>query len=201
MLGAAECQATCELAVPACITAAATSNSADLSRVLHGRRTKPRKQLKRMVNSEDPAAGKDEDDDEDDDLVEPPIHTRGRPAVDIGRLSGLGASLQGEVPSLKHCKCRSPGCDMPASMLAMSEILILNAGNMLDNSHGWDRQGTSCLLSVKRSDYKGVRSICLLLLWNPLLHGQISGSFMRKIEALMLQTMMRRKMKKKRRRK
>ena len=53
-----------------------------------------------MVNSEDPAAGEDGDgdDDEDDDLVEPPIHTRGRPAVDIGRLSGLGASLQGEVP-------------------------------------------------------------------------------------------------------
>ena len=85
-------------------------------------------------------------------------------------------------------------------LLAMSELLILNAGYMLDNSHCWDRQGTSCLLSVKRSDYKGVRSTCLPLQRNALLHGQISGSFMRKIEALMLQTTMRRKMKKKKRR-
>ena len=109
-----------------------------------------------MVNSEDPAAGEggiDDDDDEDDDLVEPPIHTRGKPAVDIGRLSGLGASLHGEVPSLEHCKCRSSGCDVPASIAChVGTIHYRNAGYMLDTSHGWDRQGTSCLLSVRRSD-------------------------------------------------
>ena len=78
-------------------------------------------------------------------------------------------------------------------LLAMSEPLLLNAGYMLDTSHGWDRQVTSCLLSVRRSDYRGVRSTCLPLQCNPLLHGQISGSFMRKIKALMLQTTVRKK--------
>ena len=49
------------------------------------------------TEEEEPSAtGNDsEDEDEDADLLEPVIETRARPAVDIGRLSGLGASLPG----------------------------------------------------------------------------------------------------------
>ena len=49
------------------------------------------------TEEEEPSAkgSDDEDEDEDADLLEPVIKTRARPAVDIGRLSGLGASLPG----------------------------------------------------------------------------------------------------------
>ncbi len=53
----------------------------------------------RMAETREPAAEpNDVDDDEDSDLLKPVIETRSRPAVSIGRLSGLGASAQGE-----HC--------------------------------------------------------------------------------------------------
>jgi hypothetical protein len=58
-----------------------------------------RKQLKRLIGTEDEepsAKGTNaEDDDADTDLLEPVITTRSRPAVNIGRLSGLGAPLPG----------------------------------------------------------------------------------------------------------
>ena len=47
------------------------------------------------TEEEEPSAKGDDNEDEDADLLEPVIKTRARPAVDIGRLSGLGASLPG----------------------------------------------------------------------------------------------------------
>lgn len=47
------------------------------------------------TEEEEPSAKGNDSEDEDADLLEPVIETRARPAVDIGRLSGLGASLPG----------------------------------------------------------------------------------------------------------
>ena len=60
---------------------------------LHFGRDKPRRQLKRVARPEEASAGADNDaSDEESDLP------KSRPAVNIGHLSGLGASLEGE-----HC--------------------------------------------------------------------------------------------------
>ena len=57
-----------------------------------------------MAETQEPAAEpNDVDDDEDSELLEPVMETRSRPAVNIGRLSGLGASAQGEHCSFERC--------------------------------------------------------------------------------------------------
>ena len=75
---------------------------------------------------------------------------------------------------------------------------------MLGNSHGWDIQGMFCLLlSVMRSEYRDVRSICLPLQWIPTAPWAGLWNFMREAEGYILQATLRRKMtkkKKKRRR-
>ena len=55
----------------------------------HGR-SKPRRQLKRIAEPEEPSTeAPDDASDQDSDLQKP------RPAVNIGHLSGLGASAEG----------------------------------------------------------------------------------------------------------
>ena len=64
-------------------------------------RGKPRRQLKHIAEPEEPSAGAQEDaSDEDSDLLKPVFGHHLRPAVNLGHLSGLGASAQGE-----HCLC------------------------------------------------------------------------------------------------